>query len=711
MQLVTSTMQIQNTASRSLADKNDLRSTRLWAEVSEYFEKLQGPAFGKISAVNELDLSPDQSEIAFTGSVWEKLEGTPTKRICILNIATKECTIITHGTYNDVYPRYSPDGKVIAFLSDRVQKGVSQLYLLRRDAFGEAVPTPKIDGSVEYLEWSPNGSKILLGIAGKDADTSDAGGSGKVVEDTDKNLPSWVPTIKGATKKGEWRRLALYDVETDKLSDLELSTNPWEAVWLGDSSLVAIVSKQPGEEAWYFSDPVMIDLDGAKANLRSIGRPGSPGSKQRGSLASSSDGKVFAFIESLASDRGLIAGDIIIGISASRTTQKLSLENVDVTFVKWLNNSHLYYAGLSGIGLVVGIIIIKDTTKHGFDYEQQELYRSSEATADGFYPSVTPLSFHSFVITLQSRTQYPEIVSVNKGKRLSIKSFEHDGVRWLNPKLGESNIISWKAPDGLEIEGILDLPSHGTKPYPLLLNVHGGPVYSWQNTWIGASYIGYLVSKGYAILSPNPRGSSGRGQAFMEKVLGDVGGAETQDHLSGIDALIEMGKVDPDRIGVIGGSHGGFMASWIVTQDPRFKATIPIAAVTDWHSQLVSSIDMCYHLLACRHFTSNISSFDQLFLRADPFEHTAKSPYLLRSPVMMAYKTKTPTLQIAGDQDLCVPISQAQLLHKALQETGTKNVLAIYPGQGHGIRTFPAIIDMIVRIVDWFTHWVPLERS
>jgi len=200
-----------------------------------------------------------------------------------------------------------------------------------------------------------------------------------------------------------------------------------------------------------------------------------------------------------------------------------------------------------------------------------------------------------------------------------------------------------------------------------------------------------LVSRGYAVLLPNPRGSSGRGQAFAAAVVGDMGGADTHDYLSGIDAMIERGIADPARIGTMGVSYGGFMSAWLVTQDQRFKAAVAGSPVTDWYSFT---------------FTTNIPRWGLWFLdNADPEEignqvHT-------RSPVMHASRARTPTLLTAGVKDRCTPASQAMEFYQALISHGVDSELVIYPGEGHGVRRFPAVTDYLTRLVTWFERYMP----
>ncbi|WP_231703017.1 alpha/beta hydrolase family protein [Tsukamurella asaccharolytica] len=169
-----------------------------------------------------------------------------------------------------------------------------------------------------------------------------------------------------------------------------------------------------------------------------------------------------------------------------------------------------------------------------------------------------------------------------------------------------------------------------------------------------------------------------------------MGGSDTHDYLSGIDALVAAGVADPDRVGVTGASYGGYISSWLITQDQRFAAAVPMAPVTNWYSQ---------------HLTSNIPFFDRIFLGDDPY--AAGGRYHGRSPVMFAHRVRTPTLQTTGLEDRCTPPGQATEFHNALLEAGVPSVCVTYPTEGHGIKGLPALVDQCTRMLDWFDRHMP----
>jgi dipeptidyl aminopeptidase/acylaminoacyl peptidase len=294
-----------------------------------------------------------------------------------------------------------------------------------------------------------------------------------------------------------------------------------------------------------------------------------------------------------------------------------------------------------------------------------------------------------FAITTESWHHPTDLVVIGEdGVRRSIAPSAHAGTDLVASWIGARRRLAWTAPDGREIEGLITLPE-GEGPFPLIVSVHGGPIWAYQDFWPGV-FTALLAARGYAILQPNPRGSWGRGQAFARAVVGDMGGADAQDVLTGVDHAVAEGLADPDRVGVMGGSYGGFMAAWLPCVDGRFKAAVSIAPVTDWYSE---------------RFGSNLGVWSADFLGGDPLERQAH--YHERSPVLRAGTNRTPTLFTAGYRDRATPLGQAIEMHRALREHGVATDVALYPLEGHGVRTFPGILDLTTRTLAWFERFMP----
>lgn len=661
----------------------DIRETPLYKEIEEQFRGMVEPAIGVISSVVAPEVSPDETTVAFTGGLLENLEGTAAGRACLADLRTGELRGVSSGPNSDQSPHWSPDGSTLAFLSDRVEKGQFLLYLAEPSNLTEPRPTAPVEGTVEYHGWSPDGRSILLGVAGRGADLAGGQGSG-VHKAQAEELPSWMPTVDSGVAEHQWRRLHLLDVESNTVRTASREElNVWEAVWAGPDHALAIISEHPGEGAWYTAPLALIDL--ASGQERVLYRS----DWQLGVPAASPSGSRLAVIEAVSSDRMLLAGNLLLISPETGEPTLVPTNGMDVTFITWRDEDRLLYAGLRGFETVVG-------EYDALTGNTLELWSTREGAGVYFpgVPQVSPLGEDGFVLTRDSFERYPEIAAIEDGQARTVRSFAHEGAARIRAIGGRLEEVSWTAPDGLEMGGYLILPP-GPGPYPLVMSVHGGPVYAFGNHWPSdhrVSLTPLLLSRGYAIFLPNPRGSAGRGQEFIKGVYGDMGGKDTQDILSGVDALVERGIADPQRIGVTGGSYGGFMSSWLVTQTDRFAAAVPMSPVTNWYSF---------------HWTSNIPYFDEIFLQDSPTNPTGL--YFQRSPVMFAGNVRTPTLNIAGARDRCTPPTQAQEFHNALLEHGVESELVIYPEEGHGVRTMPASIDLATRVIGWFERHMPAK--
>ena len=662
--------------------RKDLRESTEYAAVAEYLRRLHEPAFGSPHRLTDLVATPDASRVVVTGSVYDELEGLP--RTALYEVRDGELRALTSGGGSAKAGRLAPDGSCLAFLSDRAKAEVFQLYLLGDGQLGEARPAPAVPGTVEFLAWSPDGTRILLGVAGLGAEMADAQGSG-TAGSSESGLPAWYPEVEAGTPEDAWRSLWLYTRASGELARVSPEgLNVWEAAWSGPGHVLAITSDQPGEDDWYSGVLSRLDISTGEVTelLRSDVQLGLP--------AGTPDGNRAAVVEAACSDRWIVAGDLILLDLVAGTRCAVDTAGTDVTAVEWIDGTRIGYFGQRHLDSVAGTadagqgplpetIIAKD------------LAVSAQSWASWFYPAGAFTSDGQVVVIRDDYDVPQQIAIVGSGADQVLASLAHAGTEYIRSVAGCAANVAWNAPDGTEIEGVLCTPA-GDGPFPLVLDVHGGPIGAYQRSWMmGSNAVPLLVSRGYAVLLPNPRGSSGRGQEFAAAVVGDMGGADTHDYLSGIDAMIERGIADPARIGTMGVSYGGFMSAWLVTQDQRFKAAVAGSPVTEWYSFT---------------FTTNIPRWGLWFLdNADPEE--AGSQVHTRSPVMHASKARTPTLLTAGAKDRCTPAGQAREFYQALIGHGVDSELVIYPGEGHGVRQFPAVTDYLTRLVTWFEKYMP----
>jgi dipeptidyl aminopeptidase/acylaminoacyl peptidase len=305
--------------------ERDMRDTDLWREIEKHFMRLYSPAFGKISGAAEVCASPDGAWVAFTGFTWDKLEGRPESRISLVEVADGRLEQVTAGPGEDRLPRWSPDGSYLAFLSDRVERGRHQLYLLEAGRLGEAKAARNVEGTVEYFWWSPDGTRILLGVAGSGADLAGAQGS-STTKAIPQDLPSWMPTVEAGVRQDAWRSVWVYDLVSGELQRASREgLNVWEAVWCGDDRVASIVSDNPGEESWYDAPLAMIHLTDDQERVLYKSR------RQLGLPAASPSGARLAVVEAVCSDRWVVAGDMLLVDVETGAAAPIDTRSVDVT--------------------------------------------------------------------------------------------------------------------------------------------------------------------------------------------------------------------------------------------------------------------------------------------------------------------------------------------------------------------------------------------
>jgi len=652
----------------------DLRQSPLYLEAESIYRSARQPGSGLISDAKEL--STNGREVTFAGAIVDALEGIPATRVCLTKLATGDTRVLTFGPHTDRAPRFSPAGHCIAFLSDRHQSADFQLYLMNPDT-GGVRPARRVDGWVEYLHWSPDGNRILLGVAGHGSDV--AGGQGATsTKRVANDLPEWMPQLDSGNEACQWRRIWVYDLAADSLQEVgSCDLNIWEATWCGNKRIAAVASPGPGEGLWYSAHLHIIDVDTSISH--EVYRP----RDQIGWPAASPSGQHVAFVEGVCSDRGIIAGSLKLLETRSGKISEVKTAGVDVTFAEWRSDECLLLAGHSEFATVVA-------TYRTACAEFQETWRSEELSTSGFFASVSGMNEHGdCVLITEGFLRAPCIAAIRQGCFAPVKSFDvgyeqSDHVK----SIGGVQRVEWAAPDGLKMQGWLLMPGNrGPGPYPLIMSVHGGPVWHWHPLWLGrgAPWMLMLVKRGFAVFLPNPRGSSGRGPEFARRVIGDLGGADAADLLSGLDYLVSRDIADPNRLGVMGISYGGFMTAWLISQDARFSAAIPIAPITHQVTE---------------HLVSNIPHFVSLFLGGRFDDPGGK--YFQRSPLMFSHRVNTPTLQVCGALDRCTPAIEAVQFHSALRENGVESILVTYPHEGHGVRKWPATCDFAARVVAWF---------
>lgn len=653
---------------RDIRDSNEAKS------VSEFYSMLYAPGVGHVYAARDVSEIPGRHTAILSGACFEgSLESGPSSKIYRVDLETGEMTVLYGNPAR--LPRVSADGSRVAFVAQNEQRPHERILLLGDDSLVQEAP--ELHGLIEDIQWSPNGESLLIVLAGPGADLAGFQG-GSVISERNPGSDDWLPAVTYDRDDNLWRRLWLLDVARNTLRPLSaVSTNVWEACWLGSSRIAMVRSSHHSEDSWFSAQVVTVDI--ASGMEQVVYRP----TDQVGSPVGSANGRTLAFIEAICSDRGLVCGNVVLVDTASDTVRLADTQGIDVTSLSWRDDLTLNIAGHRGEYTVVADYGIRDcaVTEH---------WSSNELTCGDWYPAARPSSGGGSFIVAEAYSTAPHLAIVRHGQLHLVKSFASPGSHAATGRCGSIASIHWTASDGLDIQGWLVSPPQGTSRAPLVVDLHGGPIFANRNRWLGKlRATPLLVQHGYRVLYPNPRGSSTFGQPFARMVKGDMGGCDAQDLLSGIDHLVANGIADPARIACTGTSYGGYLSAWLICNYRRFAAAAPISPVTDWYSQ---------------HWSSQSPVFDRLFLAESPYEPGNK--YFTRSPTMLAQRANAPCLILAGARDKTTPPGQAQEFYQALHENGVEACLVTYPNAGHSLRGYPEYFDSAARILVWFARHV-----
>ena len=568
--------------------------------------------------------------------------------------------------------RWSPDGERLAFLSDRAERGTSQLYLIPADG-GEANSVTAWKGGVESFAWSPDGRRIAFLAADEPTDEEER----KTREKDDAQV--W-----GA----DWKhhRVRLLDLATRDVTTLATGAgHVREIAWSPAGDELAVVIAANPELDTPASDGIEIRrvaLSGGEPET--VARIGC-GAQE---LTWTRDGSTLAFISWEAGCIPSSTGLFVVPASGGEAhCLSRGHEGCYIALHQPPGTERLFAAVAEG--LRTGIYAVDLGSG-----ELQQIYRPARGD---LLPAALSFSADGsmIAIALSAGDEPWEIWAGPARGRLLRLTHLHPELSGL--RIGRQEEFHCIAPDGLPLDGILILPPgpENRGPLPTVLIVHGGPYgRSTDITHLSSGPNGWaqlLATHGFAVCLPNPRGGSGRGHRFAATVAGEVGHADYGDVMAAVDALIARGIADPERLGIGGWSQGGFMTAWAVGQTDRFKAGVMGAGVSDWGA-MVSESDM--------------PTFEAMLGGGAPWDGVGPHHFATISPLSYAARVRTPVLILHGERDARVPIGQARGFFRALRAHGVPVELAVYPREPHGVAERAHLRDILERVLAWYTHWL-----
>ena len=574
---------------------------------------------------------------------------------------------LTDGPWADTHPVWSPDGSRLACISDRAVAGHHLPYTMVPGQ--EPALAASFRGSAEQLVWSADGQRLLVVAADPGSYSREV--SGTFVTGGASELERGIRRSSGA-----WRRLLMLDLATGAVTEVSPpGWSVWEVDWDGvGATAVALVAENPTGNGWYRSRLARLDLHARTADVLYESR------WQLEGLALSPDGRHASVIEGYSSDPALLNGSVLIADlpDGSVSDPWPGLETVGVA--TWCDDDSLAYGRMRGTGTAWGRIRL--------DGGREEAWAGEEYIGgDVCKPQVAVTGAGAVVMTThEAHGVPPELARFDPGSGTWVRLTSFNTEIAEGVQFPDVRTVRWASADGLEIEGRLMTPAGAAGPLPMLVLVHGGPTWCWNAVFSDSEPNAVLLAAaGYAVLLPNPRGSTGRGHAFARAVIGDSGGKDFGDIMAGVNWCVAAGVADPGRLGISGLSYGGFMAGWAVTQTDRFKAAVAFSVVANNQSFFL---------------TSEVAGYAEMILDGAWSDPAGQFPG--RSPIFHAHRCSTPTLVIQGQLDRCTPVGQGEELFGAIARTGTECELVVYPREGHVPVEREHLLDALQRTQEWF---------
>ncbi|MGC8561776.1 MAG: prolyl oligopeptidase family serine peptidase [Thermoplasmata archaeon] len=591
---------------------------------------------------SDVDFSIDGSKVVFTiYGRFKNLKEEPLSEVAVLSTKDGRLRSFSQQGWANFCPKISPSGTRLAYLSKKGEDYRLMLYDLGNESGQEIV----VDGAVDGLRWEEEGSLIFLK---KDKDTKavekEKGDDGYFFEEEPRFDSLW---------------------RFDLISGLKRITKGFQ-VWEYDvngGTIAAITSPLPYEWSWYEAEVSLIGPKDGK-----VKRIYSKKDRQLAKPRLSPDNKKLVLLESLWSDRGVNSGDIIsIDLKSLRSENMTEGDEESYTEVKWKSEREFY--ALSNKDGTFYLYLFSGNNK-------KELWSKFGSVQRAWSPSFS-VSKDKSVISFESSKQPNEVFMIDlkngKEKKTTNINKQLDGC-----KSYDTELVSWKSRDGLKITGLF---RSAGKNAPLMVIVHGGPTGSSTDSFISDATM--YLSHGYSVFLPNYRGSVGRGRKYAELNLGDMGGMDLQDIISGVEYMVKERGLNKNRIFITGGSYGGFMSAWAITQTDIFRGAVSLFGISDWISF---------------HGVSNLPTWDRIHYNEDPYKF---NKFLKFSPIWFADRVKTPVLLAHGIEDPYVPVGQYYQFYRALKDMGKDVRLLLFPREGHGFRERKHVEKFYREVFDW----------
>jgi dipeptidyl aminopeptidase/acylaminoacyl peptidase len=639
----------------------------------------------QIRGVSDPQISPDGAWVAYTVRAADFTEDKNDSDIWMTSWDGKESVRLTRSKSSENTPRWSPDGKYLAFLSSREDDNdAAQLWLLPRMG-GEAEKVTDLKGGIEDYDWAPDGKKLVLVVEDPDPDKASSDDGDKKKKKTKKPIVidryQFKQDVNGYLGKLR-NHIYLLDLATRKVDALTSGDfDEGAPAFSPDGKTIAFVSKRNAADpdrtdAWQIftiearlgATPRALTNDGFSNNPPSLGS----------GLSWSPDGKWIAFVQG-GPDKMIYYGlNKLAVVSSAGGPTRVVTASLDLNVL----NPQFSIDGAS-----ILFNLEEDQAVHlariPFGGGAVERLVDGRRVVGDF-----SISENGRIAVRIGTPSAPEEIFALDGKEPRPLSRQNDA--WLSQvRLATTEETKFKSKDGTEIHGFLVKPPdyQPGRRYPTVLRIHGGPVgqheCAFEEDWQ------WFAANGYVVVAVNPRGSSGRGEKFQAAIYADWGRVDVEDVMAGVDDAVAKGIADPDRLGVGGWSYGGILTNYVIASTNRFKAATSGASISN--------------ILAGYGTDQYIREYEQEL--GPPWKNT-EGWMKVSFPFLHADRIKTPTLFLCGEADFNVPLINSEQMYQALRSLGVPTQLVIYPGQHHGIRKPTYVRDRLERYVAWYDKYM-----
>jgi len=638
----------------------------------------------RIREVSDPQLSPDGAWVAYTVATSDTAEDKRDADIWMSSWNGKRSVRLTWTKAREHTPRWSPNGRYLAFLSARQDpREVDQVWLLDRSG-GEAQRVTDLPGGVSDYAWSPDGTRLALVASDPDPEQLRPG------EDSTKKRPRPIVVDRfrfkydGVGYIGE-ERDHLYVFTLDGRSAELVTPGPYDELapaWSPDGRSIAFLSRRRPDYDRSDNWDVYVVAATAGAEPRQLTTfAGADMDPEWGNRAPSwsPDGTLIAYVQGGKPELLYYGGQKVAVVPAAGGPARVLTASLD---------RNVLSPTFSPDGSSVLFLLEDDRVYHlarvpAAGGAVERLIEGSRAIGD------LSVGTDGRIALTSSTTEHPTEVFAVQGQTLRKLSAQNDA--WLRDvRLAPVEAISFKSRDGTPIHGFMLKPPDfrpGTR-YPTILRIHGGPVWQYFHDFANLDWQ-VLAARGYVVLGVNPRGSSGRGEKFATAIFAAWGERDGDDVLAAVDYAVGQGIADPQRLGVGGWSYGGILTNQVIVRDRRFKAAISGAG--QGNALLGYGTDM-YALEYELELGKPWANLDAWRRVSQPFLH--------------ADRIVTPTLFVCGQDDWNVPLVNSEQMYQALKSLGRETELVIYPGESHGIERPSFVLDRMERYLEWYGKYL-----